>query len=95
MIPKRLQSYFQDVDINQLDQETHTDFIIKRLLERGSTSDILWLKQKYTKKKFRHVLQTYRDLSRKTGMFWAALLNMQPSEVKCLQTPYRAIPFGV
>ena len=95
MIPKRLQKYFWDVDLAQLDKVDHADFIIKRVLEHGNTEDIFWLKTTYPLARFRQVLKKYRDISRKTGLFWAALLNMQPDEVKCLQTPYRTIPYGV
>jgi hypothetical protein len=94
MIPKRLQQHFWEVDVNQLDRDKHADFIIKRVLERGTTSDIMWLQEKYPLTKFRQVLRKYRDLSRKTGWFWAKVLNIQPGEVKCLQKPYRPIPFG-
>lgn len=94
-LPKRLQKYFWDVDLNQLNMIDDADFVLKRVLEHGETQDIFWLKQNYSQEKFRHVLKTYRDFSRKTGLFWSSLLNLNPSEVKCLQIPYRQTPYGV
>lgn len=94
-LPKRLQKYFWDVDIDQLNMEKNGDFILKRVLEQGETQDILWLKQKFTLNDFRQVLRKYRDFSRKTALFWALILNLKSSEVKCLQIPYRQIPYGV
>ena len=52
------------------------------------------VKTKYTLDDFRQVLRKYRDFSRKTALFWASILNLKSSEVKCLQIPYRQIPYG-
>lgn len=95
ILPQNLKKYFWDVNLDQLDVVNDADFILKRVLEHGETQDIFWLKKNYSQEKFRHVFKTYRDFSRKTGLFWSALLNLNPDEVKCLQIPYRQTPYGV
>ncbi len=94
-LPARFAKYFWDVDLKQLDAREDADFLIKRVLEKGDTQDIFWLKKEFGLDKISQVLKKYRDFSRKTGIFWASLLNLKQSEVKCLQTPYRRIPYGV
>ncbi|MCX6816255.1 MAG: hypothetical protein NTZ93_00035 [Candidatus Beckwithbacteria bacterium] len=94
-LPKRLAKYFWDVNLNQLNPLEDADFLIKRILERGETQDIFWLKRQFGLEKIAVSLKKYRDFSRKTGLFWTLLLNLNQSEVPCLQTPYRRIRYGV
>ena len=95
MIPKRLHKYFWEIEPKELSLDEDADYITARLLDYGKTQDINWLLQKFGKNKIKTVLKKYRGISRKSAFFWSNLLAISPQEVKCLQTPYHRIPFGV
>ncbi len=95
MIPSRLHCYFWEIDPKELRPSEDADYIIKRLVDYGKTQDIVWMLDKFGKEGIKRVLKKYRGISRKSAYFWANLLELNPKEVKCLQTPYHRIPFGV
>ena len=93
--PKSLRPLFWDVVFEELVVEKHAFLIIKRILDRGSLSDIRWLLKTYGKDEIRKVVMETRDLSRPTGNFWADILDINKNKVPCLQKPYFPIHFGV
>lgn len=95
MIPKRLHRYFWEINPGELRLDEDADYITARLLDYGKTQDIDWLLQKFGQNQIKTVLKKYRGISRKAAFFWANLLAINPKEIKCLQTPYHRIPFGV
>ena len=95
MIPKRLHKYFWEINPRELKINEDADYIVSRLLDWGKTQDIEWLLDKFGPDKIKAVLKKYRGISRKSAYFWANILAIKLNEVKCLQTPYHQIPFGV
>lgn len=95
MIPKRLYRYFWEINPEELNLVEDADYIVARLLDYGKTQDIEWLLNRFGKDRIKIVLKKYRGISRKSAFFWSNILKIKPSEVKCLQTPYHQIPFGV
>jgi len=94
-LPESFRGYFWDVDFDELDFQKHEFLIIKRVLDRGKTSDIKWILSHYGKGKIKEVLTTTHDLSRITGSFWSGILKVPKNKVPCLQTPYSPIRFGL
>lgn len=94
-LPHKFYEYFWDVNPLTVDPSKNSEFVTKRILEHGKTEDIKWIKDNYGTNIIKEVLLKYRDLSRKTGLFWSHLLMIPEDKIKCLQTPYRQIPFGV
>jgi len=92
---KQLQKFFWDVDASELDVKRDGSFIIKRILDRGNTSNIRWLLKTYSKSEIRDVLTQTKDLARPTGSFWADILGVDKNEVPCLQKRYFPIHFGL
>jgi hypothetical protein len=95
MIPDSFQTYFWDVSFDSLDIDKNAHLIMKRVLDRGSTNDIKWLLNTYTKDNIREVLTGTKDLARATGNFWADILDVDKKDVPCLQKPYFPIHFGL
>jgi hypothetical protein len=93
--PHRFYQYFWDVNPAKINPSKSSEFIVKRILEHGKTEDIKWIKDNYGINVIKKVLLKYRDLSRKTGLFWSQVLAIPEDKIKCLQTPYHPIPFGV
>ncbi|MBI2268042.1 MAG: hypothetical protein HYU80_01180 [Candidatus Blackburnbacteria bacterium] len=93
--PEEFRKYFWDVDFEKLNLEHSKVFILKRLLDRGDTKAVIWLRQHYTADDIKNLLLTTRDLSAKTANFWANYLKLDHKKVPCLQKPYSRIPFGL
>lgn len=93
-LPKSLKKYFWDVNFDKLDINKNSFLLIKRVLDRGNTSDIKWLIKIYGQEKIKDVLTTTRDLSRPTGNFWRLIFNLKSNQIPCLQKPYSPIHFG-
>ncbi len=94
-VPKFLQSYFWDVEFEELEIKAHAFLIIKRVLDRGNLRDIRWLVKTYGKDAIKKVVLETRDLARPTGNFWADILGIDKDKVSCLQKPYSPIHFGL
>ncbi|OGM13843.1 hypothetical protein A3A76_05010 [Candidatus Woesebacteria bacterium RIFCSPLOWO2_01_FULL_39_23] len=93
-LPKLLKKYFWDIDFEKLDANKNSFLLIKRVLDRGKTTDIKWLISHYGTEKIKDVVTTTRDLSRPTGNFWRLIFGLSPDQVPCLQKPYSPIHFG-
>ncbi len=93
-LPDFLKPYFWDVDFNSLDPDEKPDFIIKRVIDRGDTKSLRWLRQKYTLDQIKELVLVTHDLSRRTANFWAKILNLDPNKVPCLLKPYNPAPFA-
>lgn len=95
IIPARFKSFFWDINFKTLSLKNAPVFILKRVLDRGQTKDILWLKNHYKNKDIKNLLLSTRDLSQKTATFWADVVGLNYSQVKCLQKPYSPIQWGL
>ena len=94
-LPKSFKSYFWDVDFDSLTLENAPLLILKRVIDRGDTNAIRWMKRHYTDKKIIELLFTTRDLSQKSANFWADILGVDRKKVRCLQKPYSPIQWGL
>ncbi|MEI6327070.1 MAG: hypothetical protein WCO78_03015 [Candidatus Roizmanbacteria bacterium] len=74
---------FYDIPMNTLDANVHKDYIIARILEEGSMTDVLWMKKKYTSIEIAHVVATSRTISRRTALFWKQALDIH-QHIVCL-----------
>lgn len=94
-LPEYFRAYFWDVEFEKLGIRRSAHLIIKRVLDRGSLSDIRWLLRTYGKEEIKKVVMGTRDLARPTGNFWADILGIDKTQVPCLQKPYFPIHFGL
>lgn len=94
-LPIFLKEYFWDVDFNALDFKKSKVFILKRVIDRGDTKALNWIRQNYTNQEIKRLLLSTRDISPKTANFWADYLKIDHKKVLCLQKPYSRIQFGL
>ena len=94
-LPQSFRSFFWDVEFEKLEIEKSKHLIIKRVLDRGNLSDIRWLLKTYSTDEIKKVVMGTRDLARPTGNFWADILEIDKTQVPCLQKPYFPIHFGL
>ncbi|MBU0998063.1 hypothetical protein KJ570_00805, partial [Patescibacteria group bacterium] len=93
-LPLSFKPYFWDIDFSKLSLD-NTQFIIKRVLDRGDTNSIKWLINNYSKKDIKDTIMKSRDLSQKTANFWADLYKIDRTKILCLQKRYSPIQFGL
>lgn len=72
-LTKHLKSVFWDVDVKQLNKAKHRSFIISRVAEKGSWSDLLWLKKIFGKNTIRATVRRSRNVSAKTKALWKVI----------------------
>ena len=94
-LPSHFKDYFWDVKFDDLDTTTSPGFIIKRVMDRGDTAAIRWLRTTYDNNQIKAVLLKTKDLSRPTANFWADVLGLDKSKILCLTKPYSPIHFGL
>ena len=94
-LPESLRPYFWDVKFEQLSVEDSPLFILKRVLDRGDTEAHRWALSLYTYEDIVGLITTTRDVSKKTANFWAEMLDVDKTQVPCLQKPYSPTPFGL
>lgn len=68
---------------------------MKRVLDRGKTSDVHWILKTYGEDAVKDLLAHTIDLSRPTATYWATRLGVDRKNVLCLQKPYSRTRFGL
>jgi len=94
-LPEFLRPYFWDVRFEDIKAGESEMFVTKRIIDRGDSKSLHWLRQHYSKDTILQLLKESRDLSAKTATFWADYLGLEYSEVLCLQKPFSPIHFGL
>lgn len=94
-LPDSFEQFFWDVKFDSINLTDNKSFILKRLLDRGDTEVLKWIKENYSRKDIEEMLLTTRDISAKTANFWTDFLKLDRTKVLCLQKPYTRIPFGL
>ncbi len=74
---------FWDADIAEIDEQKHSRYIIKRVLQYGLFSDWNKLVQNYTLDKIVDTAIHMRDLDKKTASFLALLSGVQKRKFLC------------
>ena len=86
-----LKPLFWDVDRNKLLSGKHNPFIIQRILEKGDLDSIYWLLKNFPEQEVRTTIKS-NTISRKTAWFWSLILDINPSDIRCLQKFYHRQP---
>lgn len=74
---------FWDVQIDTMDIEIHTRFIIERIVSRGNMTDWNLLKKIYGKEKIKEEVVRIRSLDRKTVSFLSAYFEIEQKDFRC------------
>lgn len=95
VLPKELYRYFWEVEPSKIDVEQRPEYVISRLMDYGHTEAVRWMRSEYGDEAIKRTLQVTRGISRPSAYYWSRVIGMATKEVRCLQTPYRQIPYGV
>ncbi|WP_430734244.1 DUF6922 domain-containing protein [Fodinisporobacter ferrooxydans] len=82
-VPAHFSPFFWDVHIDELKPALHSRFIIERLLNEGDHHTLHWLFKAYSMDEIRFVIQTSRNLSRKTARYWQYFFNLKEEDMRC------------
>lgn len=69
------QSLFWDVDPKTIDQKKNARYIIERVLDFGTDSEVRWLCRNYSAGLIKKTIKTSRVLHSKTKKLWSLLYN--------------------
>ena len=94
-LPEFLRPFFWDVDFGELDRVAASNFILKRIIDRGDARAWKWAQGRYSLEQIKELMIHTRDMSRKSARFWSMILNLDPQTVPCLYKPYSRMPFAV
>jgi hypothetical protein len=78
------QGLFWDVNLGELDEKKHSDFIIQRILERGDLDDLQWAMVMYGDEVVRNIfLKNFMKVDSKSQNFWCLFFNI--NKLECIQ----------
>ncbi|HTM21103.1 MAG TPA: hypothetical protein VL172_11360 [Kofleriaceae bacterium] len=86
---------FHDVRIGDIDDVEHADFVIARVLDRGTMSSVRALLRHYGRDRIREFFRTggIDRVSRPTAALWLAFLQLRPEECTRRSLLPRSSPF--
>lgn len=88
-VPKYLYRFFWDVTPKTVDLSKSAPFVIQRLLDKGNTQAVRWVRKNFTSTQIKEAFTKLRGFSPKVGNFWTIFLQIPKNQVLCLQTLYR------
>lgn len=81
--PKLNKSTFWDTDYNSIDWEKHADYVICRVLERGSLNEWFEIKKYYGVDKIISAATNVRYLEKKSMFFISNIFNVPINKFRC------------
>jgi hypothetical protein len=74
---------FWDTNIDNIDLEKHSRFIIERVVMRGNISDWKWMRQIYSKEIISRKIVEIRYLDQKTLSFLSVIYKIPKEQFRC------------
>lgn len=72
-LPQSFRKYFWDCDFNELSVDKYPKFIIERILNYGTLSDIEWIKRSVSEAYFKKIATESRRLDKRTLNYWKTI----------------------
>ena len=85
MLESHLRPFFWDVDAVTFDPRAYPEYTILRILERGDSEAVRWLRSAFSEEEIRGVVVSERRLSRKSATFWAIVYGIPFDDVEALK----------
>ena len=87
-LPKFLHQYFWDVDATKLNPAKYPKYVINRLLDKGNSQAVKWVRQNFPESLIVKTIKQIRDFSERTARFLAFFYHIPEKEITCLNEPY-------
>ncbi len=88
-LPRSIKKYFWDTDSSKLDKNSHSQFIIERILEWGDEKAIKWMFRYFKKSELKNVLEKRRNISPLSANYWGLILNIPRDKILCLRKQFQ------
>ncbi len=83
LISKLTKALFWDVDPDRIDVHKHAQYIVERVLTRGTLEDFRLIKAYYGKAKIRKIAMNLRYLDERVLQFCSVYFNTPVNEFRC------------
>jgi hypothetical protein len=81
------QSLFWDVNLDEIDEKKHRDFIVQRILMLGDVDDLKWATDAYGAEIIRDIFQkSYQKMDFKSRNFWCFYFNLEKEKCNQMQS---------
>ncbi len=91
-ISSEFQPLFPSSSIKDLDSQRDKEYIIQTLLKNSTLDGWKWMVKTYSNEDISTVLKTSRQLTPKETYFWSYFLNVNQSEILCLNKDLQKTP---
>ena len=85
---------FKDIDMDSLDYEIHAQYVIEKVVDRGSFEDFITLKKFYGDDRFRKEVVKTTWLGPKEINFCCVVFNLKPTDFKFIPKRIKFLPLG-
>jgi len=96
-MPTHIRKYFWDADVNGLEINKYSEYIIARILEHGDIKATQWMFKNFHPTLIKRVFLKRRGFSPKTTNFWRLFFNISKKELclrkSCKKTPNALWPY--
>jgi hypothetical protein len=82
-LPDHIETYFWDINSEDLDPEKHWVFVISRILNEGDHHALTWLFNLYSAEKIISAVKASRTLSTKTAKCWQNYFALKEEDLCC------------
>jgi hypothetical protein len=86
---------FHDTRLDQIEPERHAEFVVTRVLDRGTLRSVTALLKYYGRDRIRTILLNggLTRISKRTAPLWIAFLQLTPEECASKPSPRFSSPF--
>lgn len=74
-----------DVDIEKIDLQKNSVFIVERILKYGLPEQVNWLLDNYTEQCIVEVVKISKNIDKKTANYWAIHFQIPRKDILCLK----------
>ncbi|MEQ1897762.1 MAG: hypothetical protein ABL971_10300 [Vicinamibacterales bacterium] len=80
-VPSHLRLLFWDTDITTWDPAAYPVYVIERVLERGDTAAVEWMREAFTAEQVVATLRSARNLTPRSANYWALRYGVRRADV--------------
>ena len=82
--PANIQAFFPELRWEDSLADQYPFHVAERLLERGNSGAVNWVRARYGDEMIQDVLKRSRNISRRIAGYWQIVLDIPQEEIRCL-----------
>ena len=84
-LPEFLRKYFWEVPFEKIDPQKNREYVLRRIMNCGDEKAVAWMYGNFSEAEMRSALSGFRGYSRKSGNYWALILDVPREHIPCLK----------